>query len=161
MDLFNKTSILFVCLGNICRSPAAEGILKQKAEQRRISDKLFIDSAGIGSWHVGQLPDSRMRQCGKQNGYDFSSQARQFNKKDFERFDYIIVMDEENYRDVKLRCPDRQLMQKVHYIKEYFNKYKNENIVPDPYYGDMADFQFVINLLEDACEGILNDLLTH
>ncbi len=159
MNLFNKTSILFVCLGNICRSPAAEGILKQKVKEQGLNENIFIDSAGIGSWHVGQLPDSRMRRCGKENGYDFSSFARQFTKKDFERFDYIIVMDEDNYADVQSRCPNKSLMSKVHYIREFFDKYKNQSIVPDPYYGDYSDFQFAIDLLEDACQTILNKII--
>ncbi|MBR1625784.1 MAG: low molecular weight phosphotyrosine protein phosphatase [Bacteroidales bacterium] len=155
MDLFNKTSVLFVCLGNICRSPAAEGILKQMAKQKGILQNLLIDSAGIGSWHAGQLPDRRMRICGEKNGYDFSSVARQLNKRDFERFDYIIVMDEDNYRDVRLRCPNSEYLKKIHKIKEYFTKYKNYQTVPDPYYGSMDDFQLAINLLEDACSTFL------
>lgn len=158
MDIFNKTSLLFVCLGNICRSPAAEGILKNMAKKKGIDNNLFIDSAGIGGWHIGQLPDRRMRECGYKNGYDFSSKARQFNKMDFERFDYIIVMDEENYRDIKMKCPNGEYMKKVHRINEYFTKYKGEMSVPDPYYGDMADFQFAVELLEDACETLLAQL---
>ncbi|MBO6118655.1 MAG: low molecular weight phosphotyrosine protein phosphatase [Bacteroidales bacterium] len=159
MDLFNKTSILFVCLGNICRSPAAEGILKQKAAQKGLENNVFVDSAGIGAWHTGQLPDMRMRRCGEKNGYDFSSKARQIKRKDFERFDYIIVMDDDNYRDVKMIAPTSGAMNKVHYIREYFNKYKSQQSVPDPYYGKEEDFQFAVDLLEDACEGIIQQLL--
>ena len=159
MDLFNKTSILFVCLGNICRSPAAEGILKQKAVQKGLENNVFVDSAGIGAWHTGQLPDMRMRCCGEKNGYDFSSKARQIKRKDFERFDYIIVMDDDNYRDVKMIAPTSGAMNKVHYIREYFNKYKSQQYVPDPYYGKEEDFQFAVDLLEDACEGIIQQLL--
>lgn len=159
MGLFNKISILFVCLGNICRSPAAEGILKQMIISLSLTDNVFIDSAGIGSWHVGQFPDYRMQKCGKQNGYDFISQARQFNKGDFERFDYIIVMDEENYRDIKMLCTDDNYLSKVHRISEFFNKYKGQTHVPDPYYGNMKDFQYTITLLKDACQTIINELI--
>ena len=159
MGLFNKVSVLFVCLGNICRSPAAEGILKHMLKQQGLQDMVFVDSAGIGGWHTGQLPDSRMIACGKKNGYDFSSRARKFNVKDFERFDYIIVMDNDNYRDVKNMAPDSQSAQKIKMIKEYFTEYKNQDTVPDPYYGNQADFQFAVNLLEDACRTILKRLV--
>ena len=85
--------ILFICLGNICRSPAADGIMRHLVAERGLDDEFLIDSAGIGSWHVGQLPDRRMRQCGQRHGYNFDHRARQFSSKDFARFDYIAVMD--------------------------------------------------------------------
>ena len=95
-----KHTVLFICLGNICRSPAAEGIMKSLVEKAGLQDEFEIDSAGIGSWHVGQLPDSRMRKCGAEHGYNFNSHARQFQKSDFARFETIVVMDNENYRAI-------------------------------------------------------------
>ena len=87
-----KHTVLFICLGNICRSPAAEGIMKSLVEKAGVQDEFEIDSAGIGSWHIGQLPDSRMRKCGAEHGYNFNSHARQFQKSDFARFEEIIVV---------------------------------------------------------------------
>ena len=95
-----KHTVLFICLGNICRSPAAEGIMKSLVEKAGVQDEFEIDSAGIGSWHIGQLPDSRMRKCGAEHGYNFNSHARQFQKSDFARFETIVVMDNENYRAI-------------------------------------------------------------
>ena len=95
-----KHTVLFICLGNICRSPAGEGIMKSLVEKAGLQDEFEIDSAGIGNWHVGQLPDSRMRKCGAEHGYNFNSHARQFQKSDFGRFETIVVMDNENYRAI-------------------------------------------------------------
>lgn len=93
-------TVLFICLGNICRSPAAEGIMKAKVEEKGLASQFYIDSAAIGPWHVGQLPDNRMRRCGAAHGYCFDSHARQFDKSDFAKFDYIVVMDNDNYRAI-------------------------------------------------------------
>ena len=95
-----KHTVLFICLGNICRSPAGEGIMKSLVEKAGLQNEFEIDSAGIGNWHVGQLPDSRMRKCGAEHGYNFNSHARQFQKSDFGRFETIVVMDNENYRAI-------------------------------------------------------------
>ena len=95
-----KHTVLFICLGNICRSPAGEGIMKSLVEKAGLQDEFEIDSAGIGIWHVGQLPDSRMRKCGAEHGYNFNSHARQFQKSDFKKFETIVVMDNENYRAI-------------------------------------------------------------
>ncbi|MBP3253175.1 MAG: low molecular weight phosphotyrosine protein phosphatase [Bacteroidales bacterium] len=159
MDLFNKTSLLFVCLGNICRSPAAEGILKHILKQNNAEDRVLVDSAGIGGWHTGQLPDRRMIACGRKNGYEFNSRARKLSPKDFERFDYIIVMDEDNYADALNICPEKAYRKKIHKISEYFNVYSSYDKVPDPYYGDEDDFQTAVNLLQDACTAIVEELL--
>ena len=92
-----KHTVLFICLGNICRSPAAEGIMKTLVEKAGLQDEFEIDSAGIGGWHIGQLPDSRMRKCGAEHGYNFNSHARQFQKSDFARFETIVVEDVEKF----------------------------------------------------------------
>ena len=155
-----KTRILFVCLGNICRSPAAEGVLKAMVEDKGLQDDFHIDSAGIGSWHVGDLPDSRMRRHGALRGYDFSSRARQVNSADFSRFDLIIVMDDENYYDIKRFSTHPADMMKVHRINEYFIRFQGRPDVPDPYYGGDSDFKLALDLLEDACQGIINNVMT-
>lgn len=158
-DKFEKKSplfsILFVCLGNICRSPAAEGIMKHQLELNELADKVFVDSAGIGSWHVGDLPDARMRLYGSRRGYDFCSRARQIRRADFDRFNLIIVMDSDNYEDVCSLARNEDDRAKVHMMTEYLNRYKGRHSVPDPYYGGDAGFELVLDLLEDGCANLV------
>ena len=148
-------SILFVCLGNICRSPAAEGIMKHQLEINGLTDKVFVDSAGIGGWHVGDLPDARMRVHGSRRGYDFCSRARQIKRADFDRFDLIIVMDDDNYDHVCSLARNEDDRAKVHLMTEYLNRFKGRRSVPDPYYGGDAGFELVLDLLEDGCERLI------
>ena len=148
-------SILFVCLGNICRSPAAEGIMKHQLELNGLTDKVFVDSAGIGGWHVGDLPDARMRVHGNRRGYDFCSRARQIKRADFDRFDLIIVMDDDNYDDVCSLARNEDDRAKVHLMTEYLNRFKGRRSVPDSYYGGDAGFELVLDLLEDGCERLI------
>ena len=154
-----KIGIVFVCLGNICRSPAAEGIFKQVVEQKGLPDNFFIDSAGTGGWHQGELPDSRMRAHGAKRGYDFCSRARKFNTNDFERFDYIVVMDDQNYKDVTALAPTEKDKRKVCKMIDFSQKFTHHQYVPDPYYGGASGFELVLDLLEDACEGLLVTIL--
>ena len=151
--------ILFICLGNICRSPAADGIMKHLVTERGLEDEFLIDSAGIGSWHVGQLPDYRMRQCGQRHGYNFDHRARQFSSKDFDRFDFIAVMDQENYHDVARQANSQADLAKIIRMSDYLRHHPGQKTVPDPYYGDTRDFEFALELLEDACEGLLDELV--
>ena len=153
-----KTRILFVCLGNICRSPAAEGIMCHLAKVKGCSHRIEVDSAGIGSWHVGQLPDQRMRRHGARHGYDFNSRARQFNAEDFSRFDYIVGMDKENIRDILRKARNDSETSKVICMADYLSRHPHHHEIPDPYYGNDSDFELVIDLLEDACEQLLLDL---
>ena len=155
-----KMKLLFICLGNICRSPAAEGIMRQMVEERALSNDIIVDSAGIGSWHVGEMPDPRMRKHAARRGYDLSPlSARQFRSDDFQKFDYIIVMDEENYHDVMARGGVYADARKVLRMKDYFIRYKGQQSVPDPYYGGAEGFERAFNLIEDGCEGLLKDLV--
>ena len=155
-----KMKLLFICLGNICRSPAAEGIMRQMVEERALSNDIIVDSAGIGSWHVGEMPDPRMRKHAARRGYDLSPlRARQFRSDDFQKFDYIIVMDEENYHDVMERGGVYADARKVLRMKDYFIRYKGLQSVPDPYYGGAEGFERALNLIEDGCEGLLKDLV--
>lgn len=155
----NKHSVLFICLGNICRSPAAEGIFKHLVEARGLGEQFEIDSAGIGPWHVGELPDRRMRQCGARHGYRFESRARQIRKTDFAHFDHIIVMDGDNYRAVCAMASSQEERGKVEYMTDYCKAHSDATSVPDPYYGGPRGFDLVIELLEDACQGLLNKLV--
>lgn len=147
-----KHSILFVCLGNICRSPAAEGIMQAIVEREGQTEDFLIDSAGIGSWHVGQLPDHRMRSHGADHGYNFCSRARQICPDDLSRFDLIVAMDEENRRDILRLASTDEERRKVVRMADFFAHHPGQPDVPDPYYGGPRGFDHVIELLEDACQ---------
>lgn len=156
-----KHSVLFICLGNICRSAAAEGIMKHIVEQHNLADSFVIDSAGTSGWHAGELPDRRMRSHGADHGYDFSSRSRQFKTEDFDRFDNIVVMDNENYYDVMSMARNEEDKKKVSYLTAYTKNHPNHRHVPDPYYGGDRGFEIVIELLEDGCMGLLEHLVPY
>lgn len=142
--------ILMVCLGNICRSPLAEGILKSKID----STKILVDSAGTGAWHAGSLPDKRSIAVAKKNGIDLTDQrARVFLPEDFTRFDKIYVMDHSNYVNVCKLAPNDQAIEKVQLILNESHPDKNLE-VPDPYYGGDSGFDDVFDMLDEACEKI-------
>jgi protein-tyrosine phosphatase len=126
--------------------------------EQGLDDEFLIDSAGIGSWHVGQLPDRRMRQCGQRHGYTFDHRARQFSSKDFARFDLIAVMDRENYEDVARQAHSQEDLKKIIRMSDYLRHHPGQQTVPDPYYGSDRDFEFALELLEDACQGLLDNL---
>ncbi len=149
-----KTRILMVCLGNICRSPLAEGILKSKLNPERF----IVDSAGTGHWHVGDTPDPRSIKVAKKYGIDISGQrGRQFSSRDFNDFDIIYVMDNENKKNVLELAPDETSKNKVRLILNEL--FENENVdVPDPYYGGENEFEHVFKLLDEASELISNRL---
>ncbi len=144
-----------VCLGNICRSPLAEGILASKLPQ----NNFIVDSAGTGSWHVGHAPDKRSIAVAKKNGLFIENQkGRQFKSSDFEEFDYIYVMDNSNYRDVVQLAKTAEHKNKVHLILNEL--FPNENVdVPDPYYGAVNGFDNVYQMLDEAAEIIAKKLI--
>ncbi|MBP3775345.1 MAG: low molecular weight phosphotyrosine protein phosphatase [Bacteroidaceae bacterium] len=148
--------LLFVCLGNICRSPAAHGIMQKMVDEAGLSSQIYIDSAGMGGWHVGNLPDPRMRKHAAWRNYDLTHRARQFKPEDFGKFDLIFVMDEENYHDVSRQAPSDEAMKKVHYLAEYLSAHPHDKVIPDPYYGGDQGFENVLDLLEDACQTLLS-----
>jgi protein-tyrosine phosphatase len=148
-------SILFVCMGNICRSPAAEGIFRKLASDAGRSHEFEIDSAGTGEWHVGHNADSRMQEAAGGRGYVLDSIARQLGHDDFHRFDWIITMDDLNFRQVSAMNPGARA--KVVRMCDYCGRH-DETEVPDPYYGGEAGFQKVIDILEDACGNLLRKL---
>ncbi len=143
-----------VCLGNICRSPLAEGILKSKVN----SSKVLVESAGTGGWHVGELPDSRSIEVAKKHGLDITDQrGRKFSPYDFELYDLIYVMDNSNYRDVTKMAKNDSERQKVKLILNEI--FPGENVdVPDPYYGGDQGFENVYQMLDEACEKIASKL---
>ena len=149
--------ILYVCLGNICRSPAAEAVMKKKLEERfPFRDGVFVDSAGIGSWHEGQLPDRRMREHGARRGYDICSRARQIRREDFAKFDYIFGMDHENMADLKRMARIDEERKKVMCTADFMTRHPEYDTVPDPYYGGAEDFELALDLIEDACDGMID-----
>lgn len=142
-----------VCLGNICRSPLAEGILRSK-----LSNNYTVDSAGTGGWHAGELPDNRSMEIAQKHGLDISNQrARKFTINDFDAFDLIYAMDKSNYDNIIQLAPNEQSKKKVHLILNEL--YPNENKdVPDPYYGGLNGFEKVYNMLNDACDVIVKKI---
>jgi protein-tyrosine phosphatase len=146
--------VLMVCLGNICRSPLAEGILQSKINPEAI----YVDSAGTGAYHVGNLPDKRSIEVARKNGLNITNQrARKFVVNDFDKFDVIYAMDESNYRNILLLARNRDDERKVHMILNEVHSNKN-NSVPDPYYGGDQGFENVYSMLNEACEIIANKL---
>jgi protein-tyrosine phosphatase len=151
--------ILMVCLGNICRSPLAEGILRLKLEKHGIDKKVTVDSAGTSSYHIGENPDSRTVANARQNGVDVSHLcARQFTVNDFDAFDRIYVMDSSNLNNVLELARNDKDRKKAELILNVIHPGLNMP-VPDPYFGGEQGFQNVFQLLDEACEGIVNDLL--
>lgn len=144
-----------VCLGNICRSPLAEGILKSKLDK----NSFFVDSAGTGGWHSGEHPDKRSVKIAKKYGIDISDQrARQFSVRDFDEFDYIYVMDSSNYKNVMALAPNHEAKNKVKMIMNEHSVDENTD-VPDPYYGGENGFEDVYQMLDKACTAIKSKLL--
>ena len=150
-----KKRVLFVCLGNICRSPSAEAVFTAVVESRGLAANYEIDSAGTGAWHAGQPADARMKKHAHKRGYDLTSIARQFDPaEDFDRFDYIIGMDNENVKNLKAMARNESDLAKIRNMTDY-SRIFSYNSVPDPYYGGEEGFELVLDLLEDACEGLL------
>lgn len=153
-DTYN---VLFVCLGNICRSPAAEGIFKKKVRRQGLDTVIKVDSAGTAGYHVGELPDMRMRQHGLRRGYKFDTLSRKFKNLDFDKFDIILAMDDSNYNNIIRTATDLESEAKVHRMMDFAGNYQNDH-VPDPYYSGSDGFELVLDLLEDACSGLLEKI---
>lgn len=151
----NSKSVLFVCLGNICRSPTGEGVLKYVAEEKGIEDQIFIDSAGTIGYHEGNPADSRMRKHASKRGYDLQSRSRKITVDDIDRFDLVIAMDRENRRDIMELDP---MAANVKLLSEFLDDRWPED-VPDPYYGGAAGFETVLDMIEAACPKLLDELL--
>ncbi len=150
--------VLFVCLGNICRSPTAEGVFRKLVEEHGVSDQFEIDSAGTSGYHIGEAPDPRAIQAAKQRGYDLTRiRGRQVSFSDFDYFDIILAMDHANLGELIAKATSSS-RDKVNLFLD-FAKDVRENEVPDPYYGGAKGFDHVIDLIESASDGLLNHLL--
>lgn len=155
----NKKRILFVCMGNICRSPAAEAIMKKTIEKKNLGDKIEIDSAGTIEYHSGKSADSRMIVSAKNRGYEVDSIARQFDMtKDFKQFDYIVTMDNENFDDILSMDTLNKHEHKIFRMVDFCTDRTNDEI-PDPYYNSASGFEEVLDMLEDATNGLLNRVI--
>jgi protein-tyrosine phosphatase len=150
--------VLFVCLGNICRSPSAEAVFKALIEKNSLGNEIQCDSAGTAAYHAGDMADYRMMQFAKKRGYQLTSISRQINPlSDFDRFDYIIGMDRQNVRDLKAIARNENDRKKIFLMTDFCTA-SNYDSVPDPYYGGASGFELVLDILEDACEGLLHVL---
>lgn len=149
-----KKKILFVCLGNICRSPAAEEIFRSKVKEKGFSDLFDIDSAGTYGGHAGDLPDIRMREAALKRGYNLISYSRRIKEDDFRNFDMILVMDDMNYENVNRLAPDIESVNKIYRMRDFCLRTRI-SYVPDPYYEGRDGFERVLEILEDGCDNLL------
>lgn len=154
-----KISVLFVCMGNICRSPTAEGVFRHHVLEAGLSERILVDSAGTHAYHVGDPPDRRANAAARRRGVSLGGiRARRVSDEDFERFDYIIAMDEDNVARLKHQSRP-EYHSKVKLFLEFSSSKERE--VPDPYYGGAAGFERVLDLVEDASRGFLETLFTN
>ena len=147
--------ICFVCLGNICRSPTAEGVFRKLVADAGLLEKLTIDSAGTGGWHAGELPDPRSAAAAKQRGYDLFHRARKFTAADFDKFDLILAMDRDNYDNLLRLARGRLHVPTIKLLREFEPHALDGAEVPDPYSGDARGFEDVLDICERACKGLL------
>lgn len=148
--------VLFVCLGNICRSPTAEGVFRHRVREAGLEERIHIDSAGTGDWHVGKAPDSRTCRAARLRGYDLSGlRARQFQREDFERFDLVLAMDRSNLRHIQAVRPATAWAELDLFLRRYDMALDE---VPDPYYGGEDGFEQVLDLIERASDALLAEI---
>src|SRR5262245_12434090 len=150
--------ICFVCLGNICRSPTAEAVMRHLVEQEGLAKRIAVESAGTGDWHVGDPPDRRARAVGEKRGIRLSGTARQFTESDFARYDHVIAMDRSNRDELVGMAPDAAARGKVRLLRSFDASAPPDADVPDPYYGGPRGFDEVFDICERACRGLLDHL---
>jgi protein-tyrosine phosphatase len=152
--------LLFVCLGNICRSPTAEGVMRSLVIREGLEDQIELDSAGTGAWHVGSSPDGRARGAAAGRGIELAGRARQVRPEDLESFDLVLAMDRENERLLGALARDGQERSKVRLLREFdpASAQTGDLEVPDPYYGAAGGFEEVLDLVQAACEGLLAEI---
>lgn len=155
-----KQRILFVCLGNICRSPAAEAMMQQLISRHGLEQSILVDSAGTYGGHAGERSDPRMRRAAAVRGIEMTHLARQVREEDFDRFDRLIAMDDNNYEALFRLAPDREHQQKIYRFREYLRHHPEWSYIPDPYYEGHEGFELVLDLLEDGCATLLEELST-
>ena len=152
--------LLFVCLGNICRSPTAEGVMRSLVAREGMEGQIAVDSAGTGAWHLGSAPDARARAAAAERGIDLSGRARQVQPEDFETFDLVLAMDRENERLLRGMARDEQERSKVRLLRQFdpASVEAGDLEVPDPYYGAAGGFEEVLELVQAACQGLLAEI---
>ena len=151
--------VLFVCLGNICRSPTAHAVLEHKLAMAGLSELVEVDSAGTAAWHVGKQPDMRSQQAARKRNYDLSHlRARQAMADDFLEFDYVLAMDDENLVNLKAIVPNKTKSNPILFLKSYSTLGFTQ--VPDPYYGGEGGFEAVLDMIENACDQLILDIRT-
>ncbi len=155
-----RLAILFVCLGNICRSPSAEGVMRELVRRAQMEDLLVLDSAGTGAWHVGNPPDARASAAARARGIALEGSARKVELSDFDDFDLILAMDCANLADLRGLAPDEDARAKVRLLREFDPESKGSGDldVPDPYYGGPNGFEEVLDLVQAACVGLLGEI---
>ena len=153
-----KKRVLFVCLGNICRSPAAEGVFRTYVEREGLADEIECASAGTSPYHIGEPADHRMQMHAEKRGYELDSISRAFNSKtDFDNFDFINGMDDQNVWDLRAKARNDKDRKKIYKITDFAVDMDYDS-VPDPYYGGATGFELALDILEDACDGLLQQL---
>jgi len=150
--------ICFVCAGNICRSPTAEAIMRRLVAERGLEGRILIESAGTGSWHVGDRADARAREAGLARGYALDRRAQQFKRAFFDRFDYVLAADQNNQSHLLRIAPDQRAAARVHLLRAFDADSPEGAEVPDPYYGGPEGFEEVLDVCEAACRGLLDQL---
>ncbi len=153
-----RVAVSFVCMGNICRSPTAEAVMRHLVREAGFQDAIAIDSAGTGSWHVGEERDRRSRAVAKRRGMPISGLARQFTRGDFDRFDLVLALDEENARELRRLAPSDEARSRIHLLREFDEGAAPGAEVPDPYYGGPEGFEVVFDVCLAACRGLLDHL---
>ena len=155
-----QVAVSFVCMGNICRSPTAEAVMRALVREAGLDGVIIVDSAGTGDWHVGQERDRRSRAVAKRRGMPITGLARQFVRSDFARFDLVLALDEENARDLRRLAPTDEARAKVRLLREFDAGAAPGAEVPDPYYGGPEGFELVFDICLAACRGLLEHLQT-
>lgn len=150
--------ICFVCLGNICRSPTAEGVMRHLVREQGLEGRIEIDSAGTAAYHAGESPDRRATLTARRRGIELAGRARQFKRRDWERFDYVLAMDTSNFHDLERSAPSQPARDKLSLLRDFDPASSSGAGVPDPYYGGDAGFDEVLDLCEAACRGLLEHL---
>ena len=153
--------ISFVCLGNICRSPLAQGVFQDLVNREKLNQKIFVSSAGTGSWHIGNLPDERMRQTAQSKGIQLESRAQQFQSKDFNRFNLVLAMDHSNLANLEGIAPSTLPPGKLMLFRSFDPENNGNQDVPDPYYGGAKGFEEVYLMVERTCPPILAYIKSH
>jgi len=152
-----RTSVIFVCLGNICRSPLAEGIFLHLVDEAGLAERFEVDSAGTGAWHVGEVPDARASMVASQHGVELESRARQLTEGDLQRFDHVIAMDHENLRNIERLAHATGSEADVELLRKYDSEGEGDE-VPDPYYGGASGFENVYEMVHRSCRALLSEL---